>query len=313
MRMNLWDVQQHALGYLRVQTTYIEPGVIAQQYPDVQYPLLIPVDTSAPDWIKSVTFLSSDMVGRAEFVNHMAKDIPLADITREQFEQGIELAGIGYRYTLEEIGQSMLLGVPLTSDKAAAAKRAYEEFVDDKALRGYEAKGWYGLINNPNVTVVPASSWEGADADDILSSINDVLTGVYIDSMTVEMADTLLLPIGAMSDIATARLPNTTTTILDFLMTKNVYTLQTGQQLLIRGVRGLETAGEGGVGRMVAYRRDPQVLKLHIPMPHRFLPVWQTGPLTYDIPGIFRLGPVEIRRPGAVRYVDGISEPAASA
>jgi hypothetical protein len=48
------------------------------------------------------------------------------------------------------------------------------------------------------------------------------------------------------------------------------------------------------------------VLKIHIPMPHRFLPVWQTGPMKYDVPGIFRLGGLEIRRPKAVRYVDGV-------
>jgi hypothetical protein len=57
---------------------------------------------------------------------------------------------------------------------------------------------------------------------------------------------------------------------------------------------------------MIAYRRDPQVLKMHIPMTHRFLNVWQTGPLVFDVPGIFRLAGLEIRRPGAVRYVDGI-------
>lgn len=41
-------------------------------------------------------------------------------------------------------------------------------------------------------------------------------------------------------------------------------------------------------------------------MPHRFLPVWQTGPMWFDVPGIFRFGGLEIRRPGAARYVDGI-------
>jgi hypothetical protein len=95
-------------------------------------------------------------------------------------------------------------------------------------------------------------------------------------------------------------------TVLDWLQKYNVYTAQTNQPLTVRAVRGLETAGAGGVGRMVVYRRDPQVLKFHIPMPHRFLPVWQTGPMVFDVPGIFRTGGVEIRRPGAVRYVDGI-------
>jgi hypothetical protein len=120
------------------------------------------------------------------------------------------------------------------------------------------------------------------------------------------MANTILLPVDAMTLIATKRIPDTTMTVLDFLINKNVYTLQTGQPLMIRAVRGLETAGTGGSGRMVAYRRDPSVLKMHIPMPHRFLPVWQTGPMIFEVPGIFRVAGLEVRRPGAVRYLDGI-------
>ena len=80
----------------------------------------------------------------------------------------------------------------------------------------------------------------------------------------------------------------------------------TGMPLTIRAVRGLETAGAAGVNRMVAYRRNPQVLKLHVPMPHRFLPVYQDGPLNFVVPGVFRLGGLDIRRPKEVRYGDGI-------
>jgi hypothetical protein len=121
------------------------------------------------------------------------------------------------------------------------------------------------------------------------------------------MADTVLLPPSALIKLSTTRIENTTDNALSYLMKYNVVTLQTGRQLTIRGVLGLESAGAAGVGRMVVYKRDPQVLKMHMPMPHRFLPVWQTGPMVFDVPGIFRMGPVEIRRPGAVRYCDGIT------
>ena len=57
---------------------------------------------------------------------------------------------------------------------------------------------------------------------------------------------------------------------------------------------------------MVAYRRSPEVLKMHVPMPFRFLPAWQVGPILFEVPGIFRLGGVDIRRPKSVRYLDGI-------
>jgi hypothetical protein len=154
------------------------------------------------------------------------------------------------------------------------------------------------------------TSWAMKSVDQILRDFNAALTGIMVDSLQVEMADTVLLPLQSLNLLAQTRLGSGdgAMTLLDFIATKNVYTFQTGRPLLIRAVRGLETAGEGGVGRMIVYRRDPQVLKMHVPMPHRFMPVWQTGPLVFDVPGIFRLAGVEVRRPGAFRYVDGIMD-----
>lgn len=312
MRFQLPDAQQ-ALGFVTSQTSYIESQTVEIMYPDIQYPALIPVDTSANEWAKSVTYYSSDKVGRAGWFHSYAKDIHVADIERSKHEVGIEMADIGYRWTLEEIGQAMMIpGMNLSADRAAAAIRAYEEFMDDIALRGKAEKSMSGIIDYPGITAVLASIegghtvWSEKTSDAILKDVNDALSGIYVSTLQVEMADTILLPVGAMTIIATKRIPDTSMTVMQFLLTNNVYTMTTGRPLTIRGVRGLETAGQGGSGRMVAYRRDPTVMKMHIPMTHRFLPVWQTGPLVFDVPGIFRVAGLEIRRPGAVRYVDGI-------
>lgn len=321
MRPNFMVDAQQALGFLLSQTAYIEPQVYRIQYPDIQYPFLVPVDTSANEWAKSVTYFSLDLVGRADWFNHMAKDVPIADVNRTKFEVGIEMAAIGYRYTLEELGQAMMIpGTNLSAERAEAARRAYEEFVDLVAMEGDTAKGWTGLINDASVTVVVATGdgagsggdspqWEDKTAEQILRDVNDALTGVWTASNTVELADTILLPPSMLTLLATKQIPNTTMTVLEWIIRYNVYTMTTGQPLTVRAVRGLETAGTGGVGRMVVYRRDPGIVKMHIPMPHRFLPVWQTGPIVFDVPGIFRLGPVEVRRPGAMRYVDNIIDP----
>lgn len=314
IRPNYMPDAQQALGFVISQTSYIEQQVYETQYPDIQYPALIPVDTSANEWAKSITYYSSNKVGVAGWFHSYAKDIHVADIERTKNEVGVEMADIGYRYTLEEIGQAMMIpGTNLTSDRAAAAVRAYEEFVDDAALRGKAEKSFSGLIDYPGITRVlaPAGAsghtvWNQKTADEILRDVNGALSGIFSTSLQIEMANTILLPVECLLLIGTMRIPDTAITVLDFLQTKNVYTLQTGQPLTIRAVRGLETAGQGGSGRMIAYRRDPQVLKLHIPMTHRFLPVWQTGPMVFDVPGIFRFAGLEIRRPGAVRYVDGI-------
>lgn len=315
MRLGFMDNPQQALAFLISQTTHIEADVYRIQYPEITYPQLIPVDTSAGEWSKSVTYFSLDKVGSADWFSGMATDMRMADINRNKFEQTIEMAGIGYRYTLEEIGQAMMIpGLNLSNERADAARFAYENFMQSLAESGSASKNFTGLFNNGNVTIVDAVNgasgsplWIRKTADEIISDVQNSLTGVYEQSLTVEMADTVLLPITCMQLLANTRVPNTYGNALDYLAKYNLYTQTTGAPLTIRGVLGLEHAGADGGGRMVVYRKDPRVLKLHVPMPHQFMPVWQTGPITFDIPGIFRVGSVEIRRPGAVRYVDGIA------
>lgn len=319
-RLQMFDAQS-TMGFLQSQVTYIEREVYRIAYPDVQYQDLIPVDTSAPEWIKSVTYYSMDRVGKADWFHHQAKDVPLVELERTKFETTVEMAAIGYRYDSEELGHAMMLGIPLTSEKADAARRAYEEFVDQVGFTGTPtgvvSKGWTGLINNTNVDVIDAAAtgtggsaaWADKTGDQIAKDINDALTAVYSESRTVEMADTVLLPVNEMSLLSTKRMDSAGSDlcVLDWVRRYNVFTQTTGRPITIKAVRALENAAEGGdAARMVVYRKDPRVLKMHIPMPHRFLPVWQTGPMTFDVPGVFRLGGVDIRLPGAVRYVDGI-------
>lgn len=309
------DAPQQALSFMVNQASKIEAAVYRTQYPEIQYPLLVPVDSTGPDWIKSITFFSMDWVGQADWFHHMSTDMRLADISRQKFEQGVEMAAIGYRYTLEEVGQSMMMGMPLTTERASAALRAYEDFVERIAISGDTVKNWQGLINNTGVTRadVPDSAgpggtdWASKTPDEIVTDINTALSGIYVGTNTVEMANTVLLPIAQFNYIANTRMNVALDmTILQWIQQYNVYTATTGQPLLIRAIRALDNAGNTGTDRMVVYNRSPDVVKIHIPMPHRFMPVWQTGPLTFDVPGIFRLGGTEIRRPAAVRYSDGI-------
>src|SRR5262245_26475461 len=151
------DVDQQALGFLVAQTTYIEPQVYRIKYPDLNYREMVPIDSSAPPWAKSITVFSVDMVGKADWFNHLANDVPLADITRGKYEIAIEMAAVGYRYTTEELQQAMMVpNTNLTVDRAAAAKRAAEEFIHNTALYGQPGKNWLGLLNHTLPAVVNA-------------------------------------------------------------------------------------------------------------------------------------------------------------
>jgi hypothetical protein len=306
---------QRALSFLTQQLTYIEPTVYRVQYPDLPYAQLVPVDTSAPEWIKSITYFSSDSVGKAAWFNGNAQDVPRAEVLRDKGETTVKMAAIGYGYTLEEIGTAQLMGMPLTADKASAARRAHEEFVNRVTFLGDAAAGYSGVANSPLVTATTApadgtgsaTTWASKTNEQIIRDFNGMLSGAYTGSNTVETMDTVLVPFLVLSTLA-SRIYNATTgeTVLQQLQRNNFFTQISGRPLTIRAILGLETAGAGGTNRAVFYRRSPEVLKLHMPMPFRFLPAWQVGPIMFEVPGIFRMGGVDFRRPSAARYLDGI-------
>lgn len=303
------DTFQQALSFLVSQVTFIEPQVIRIKYPELNYADFVPIDQTANEWAKSITFFSIDQVGQAGWFHANASDIPYADFTREIHEQAIELAAIGYRYNLEELAQAaMLPNTNLSVERASSARRAYEEFCHNACMYGDSRKNWLGLTNHSLPSVITITgTWASkiSTPAQILQDFNAITTNIWQSSLTVEMADTALMPLSVMTLLSMSQLPNTTMNLLSWIHANNLYTTETGRAMTIRGVRGLDTAGASGNGRIVLYQKDPQVLKLHRPMSHRFLPVWQKGPLVFEVPGIFRLGGLEIRRPGAVRYADG--------
>lgn len=314
MRQNFMDAQV-GMAFAVSQATRINTMVYQTKYPEIRYRGLVPVDTTGPEWVKSVTYFSLDGVGQAEWLNAGADDVPRAELVRSKMETTVSMAGIGYGWNIEELAQAQQLGIDLSASKGRVARRAAEEKTDQVAFFGDAEKGFTGITNNPDVTAGDAaatgtgSSTEFADKTpgQIMADVNAAVTGVFTGTAYTGLANTVLLPYTQMHQIGTTQLSaNTETTVLQWLRTNNVYTMETGQPLTIRGIRGLETAGDGGTARMVAYRNSEEVLKLNMPMPFRFFPVWQTGPFRFEVPGAFRIGGVDVLLPKEMIYVDGI-------
>lgn len=320
-----------ALAFVQGQAYRVNQTIYETRYPDWDFGRLIFVDTTGPAWAPGIMTYMSDVSGKANWQSGYAKDIPLADVSQDMQLRTFQLAAIGYQYNIEEVNAAIQVGAPLPTRRANAARLAYQKFMFDLTLKGTTEKGFGGLINYPGVPtdVVSADGTDNATywVDEngvgmktpaqIVRDINVALQGINLATFETEMADTLLLPVEALTYISsTPYSAATMETILSFIMRTNIYTLTTGQALTIRSVRELGTAGTGdaeGEGRMVAYKNDQNYVKLHLPMPHQFLPVYQDGPLNWVIPGIFRTGGVELLTTVAFRYRDGISEtPAAS-
>jgi hypothetical protein len=319
MTMQLNDAA--AFNFVVAQAATINPIVYETRFPELPWNELVFVDTSAPEWTPGIITFSSTTVGQARWYSGGAKDVAKADIAMDKVQQAVHMASIGYGYDLEEVGQAQLLNVGLTARKGLAAARAYNEFMWRISQTGDADKGLKGLVNQSGVSTATApadgtgsvTTWFDAGGvrtktpAQILRDFNNVIVGIFTGSNTVEMADTVLLPFAVLAWLGATPMSDTNSeTILSFIQRNNYYTQQTGRPLTIRGVLGLDTAGGSGTRRMVAYANRQDVVVLHLPMPHRFLPVYQDGPTSFEVPGIFRTGGVDVLRPAAFRYLDGI-------
>lgn len=294
------------------------------EYPDISLAGLVPINTNFPEWAIYHASGVTDKVGRAKWQSTFAKDVPLADVTvRYEMGQFAEYA-VGYQFNNGELGISGLNGFALTERKAEAARYASDLFIYETALIGSQEKGFQGLLNyaGPGSFVAPAakpwvlnSGLGNATPEDIVSDINFLLLGPQNGATGVIanlLADTIMLPPAAYTYIATTAYGVSAPgkTILQVVAESNVYTQRTGRALTIREMPWLTNAATVGVpggGRAVAYHNSEYALELPMAMPFRFFPVWQDGPFNFAVPGMGRIGALDVKRP-ALRYLDGITE-----
>lgn len=324
----LTSMDAAALAFVQGEAYRVNSRVITQPYPQWAFNELLFVETEGSPWASGVITYMTDYSGKAEFLTGFAKDMPFADVNQAMEMRTFHLAGIGYQWNIEEVNTTLnQIGGSLSSRRASAARQVYQKFMWDTTLFGQADKGMKGLTNYSGVPVVVAAAdgtgsvpyWVNASgvlvktSEQIVRDFNIALAGVSNATFGQILANKVFLPEDAYLAIAASPYSamSTTETILSFIQRNNLYTLKTGRPLDIRSLRELNTAAIGAVagnGRMVAYYDDETFVKLHLPMPHQFLPVHQDGWANFLVPGIFRTGGVEFLAPTTACYLDGISQ-----
>lgn len=311
--------QQSHLAFAVSQAAYVESQVQMVEHGDIQFPKFVPVSTEADEWADSVVFFSMDGAGRAEVLSEGAQNMPIVSITRDMGSRVVHEIGIGYEWNQAEVARAANGGRNLSMDKALYARRAALELLDkiclraqdhnDEAINDYEGLYNNSAVNRAEVQGANAAArlWTAKEAEDILEDINQALGATFHNTLEQRPANCVLIPSTQFAMIAgMPRSENSDVTVLQYIREANVYTAETGQQLEIFSARGLENAGASGTARMIAYHKDPDVLKFHLPMPHRFYPVRDRDALGFLVPGLARTAGLEMRRPSAVVYRDGI-------
>lgn len=308
---------QDALEFLTRGLEEVSPSVYAYKYPEVVYPTIVPIETSSDAWASALSFTATDSVGRAGFIHSGAGDAPTVALVREKVLLPIHDGGTSFGYTETELQREMQLGGSLSSGLAIEAKKAYERHVEGFVLTGNAGLGAEGLLNAATITKAdaPTGSLSGADTtwktkspEEIVGEINNLLESVASDTEQTENANTLLLPPSAFAILVGGAGPiSPGSTLLDFIRRSNLYTSKFGQPLNIVALKPLETQAAGNKGRAVAYRNDPEVLGLNIVKSFTMYPPHKPSPIQYQVYADYRIAPLNIKLPKAIRYLDLIT------
>ncbi|MEI6791270.1 MAG: major capsid family protein, partial [Myxococcaceae bacterium] len=251
-----------------------------------------------PNGAASFTYQSWDEFGRAELISSYGDDFKRVGVGVKEFVGSIKSVGASYAYSIEDLRRSAFSGANLDSRLARAARNAIEFELDHLAAFGHKESQLTGFINNPFVPVKKASAWFGQQPKDARKIMEDLasLVGDIVDrTEEVHAPDTILMPTKHYAYLAQTPVnPNSETTILKSFLANNPY---------IKGIDSWKKLDENG--RIVAYRRAPEICELQIPQEFEQFPP-QARNMEFVINCHAKFAGVSIYYPLAVAYLDTI-------
>lgn len=278
----------------------IDARLFRVEYPTLKGTLLVPVKSDINVGAEEYTYRVMDYAGQSKVIGNYADDLPRVDV--QGFEVTSKLFGHGdsYGYSIADLRRSRMTGLGLETERAMAARSVIARKNDSIIATGESSAGVTGLLNNAYVSLVtPATgTWSSATAEQIADDLFKMERAIITDSKGIEMPDTVVLPPSLFALAATKRLPNTTTTALEFFLAKALGVKNVEQWY------PLETAGASSVPRICMFTRSPDKLEALLPLEFNQLPP-QARNLAFVINCEARCGGVAIRFPGSVRYMDG--------
>lgn len=317
---------QAQLGFLIGNLTYIEQEVLRQPYPEIKYPRVLAVDTSAPDYVESIGFKVLDYKGEPAPIGDLSHDFPLAEIASKIGGVDVVQAGLGYTYTQIEVGKAMEMAnaqgfggaINYLAEKPIATRTLTEQWLDRVAFVGdarWPSLATGGLVKYPGVPVLATGTLLGGAnktiaqilaqdpdtaASELLTLLNNLILQVYsVQTKSIFRPTHILLPLTQYGMLTTFRIPNTAETLVSYL--------ERVLKITFEPILQLAGAGAGGTDRMMAYTKNAQFAKFHLPMPFQLnAPIPSHGGLRFEAAGVVRTAGTELRVPMSHAYVDGI-------
>lgn len=275
------------------------------EYPELTALSLFPISSEVDPGAETVTYYTYDRTGVADIIDNYSTDLPRADVTGKPSYAQVKSLGASYGYSAQEMRASRLAGKSLDARKAEAARQAIDTANNRIAWRGDEESGLMGVLSNgQNIPLYAITAgaggktkWAEKTADEILMDVNGMAKQVAKVTKNVERPDTLCVPADVYMDISTRRIPDTTATVLSFILEHAPY-IKNVVSTAELDADSVETnpyaKEEDGQGVAFLFKNDKRKLSLEIPMPFYQYPA--------QVKNLETVVPCEERTAGVIVY-----------
>lgn len=308
------NVQRMDLGegsFFARELEVIKGQLFERQYPDMKHAVLIPISPDADPTAEFITYRMFDKQGIAKIVANYGDDLPRADIEAREFTIRVFTLAMAVGWNIFELRAAEKAGRPIDRAKLMAASENVQRLADRLAFLGDSTVGIVGFTNNANVpdTVVATSgaavTWAAkialgtlAGIEAILADLNAPFVRMATATKGKESINTVVLSPSSFAQIASTRIPDTDSTILEFF-------LKAHPGVMVETCHWLETSGTGATKQMVAYNRSPEKLQLEIPQDVEVHEAQDRG-LEVIAPVTMRFGGCNIMYPLSMDYSYGM-------
>lgn len=294
--------------WLEREITKLDPVKFWVEYPAKKARTVFPIDTSVGKGFKKYEYKTYDRVGIAKIMNSVATDIPRLNVNATTNTAKVWYMDIAKDFDRQELDAAAVNGEDLDTEFVQLAREAHIFKENDVAILGDSDNALDGLTANANVgdTVAPNGAlgsplWTGASAktaQEVYADVSSLIDSVRTETKDTHMADTVLFPLSARPQLNQVYSSLSGDSVLTVL--KKNYPEITLWEFL----NELETAGDGSTRVMIAYPRDPMVLRMMVPFETEVLPP-VPNEKGYTVVAEMGIGGLNIRRPTAIQKMYG--------
>ena len=301
-----FDSAEDASVFFARELDYVKAQSYDVEYPELTALSLFPQTSEADPGAETVTYYTYDRTGLAKIIDNYSTDLPRADVTGKPSYAKIKSIGDSYGYSAQEMRASRLAGKSLDSRKGESARYAIDNKTNIIAWAGDEDSGLMGVLssgqNIPLYTISTGATsgntkWTEKTADEILDDVNGMAKQVAKVTKNVERPDTLCVPADVYMHISTKRIPDTSTTVLAFILEHAPYiknVISTAELDSDSPETNPYARGVSPVGVAFMFKNDQKKLALENPMPFYQYPL--------QVRNLETIIPCEARTAGVIVY-----------